>query len=186
VNKENLKQGGLRLLTRGEIALATAVFKNTIQYHTVWIHHDSYLPFNLQNKYVAMTPNGEMYFREWYRDDFSQSTDELEHMFIHEMSHSVIKTYLSQNGNFYIASALSFRWSMKIKIFFLVIISRALRGTGMGFGVSGMVFSIWFFLFSDAEYKYLWSLFSIIIFCIGYLIYRLAYSYIYDEWDKYH
>jgi len=87
VNKENLKQGGLRLLTRGEIALATAVFKNTIQYHTVWIHHDSYLPFNLQNKYVAMTPNGEMYFREWYRDDFSQSTDELEHMFIHEMSH---------------------------------------------------------------------------------------------------
>ncbi len=34
-----------------------------------------------------MTPNGEIYFRDQCRDDFSQSTDDLQHMFIHEMSH---------------------------------------------------------------------------------------------------
>lgn len=34
-----------------------------------------------------MTPNGEIYFRDLYFDDFSQTTDSLQHMFIHEMSH---------------------------------------------------------------------------------------------------
>ena len=87
MNKDKIKEGRTRLLTTGEIALAASVFKATIQYHTVWIHHKSYLPFNLQNKHTAMTPNGELYFRDEYRDDFSQSTDELQHMFIHEMSH---------------------------------------------------------------------------------------------------
>lgn len=87
MNKEDLKQGRLRLLTRGEIALATTVFKNTIQYHTVWVHHDSYLPFNLQNKNTAITPNGEMYFRDNYHDDFSAAMPTFQHLFIHEMSH---------------------------------------------------------------------------------------------------
>lgn len=34
-----------------------------------------------------MTPNGELYFRHAYHDDFSQSTDDFQHLFIHEMSH---------------------------------------------------------------------------------------------------
>ncbi|MFC0229140.1 type IV secretion protein Rhs [Serratia aquatilis] len=82
-----LKEGGVRLLTSGEIALAQSVFGSTIEYHTVWIHRDSYLPFNLQNTHTAMTPNGELYFRIWYRDDFSITTPLLQHLFIHEMSH---------------------------------------------------------------------------------------------------
>lgn len=82
-----IKEGGVRLLTAGEIKLAKSVFASTIEYPKVWIHRDSYLPFNLQNAHTAMTPNGEIYFRDEYRDDFSQSTDELQHMFIHEMSH---------------------------------------------------------------------------------------------------
>lgn len=36
-------------MTSGEIAPATSVLKSTIQYNTVWIHHGSYLPFNLQD-----------------------------------------------------------------------------------------------------------------------------------------
>ncbi|HDI3031690.1 TPA: type IV secretion protein Rhs [Cronobacter turicensis] len=82
-----IKYGGIRLLTMGEIKLAQSVFESTIDYSNVWIHWDSYLPFNLQNGNAAMTPNGEIYFRDHYRDDFSQSTDYMQHMFIHEMSH---------------------------------------------------------------------------------------------------
>lgn len=82
-----IKKGGLRLLTTGEIRLAQSVFAYTIDYSKVWIHRGSYLPFNLQNEDTAMTPNGEIYFRNQYRDDFSLETDDLQHMFIHEMGH---------------------------------------------------------------------------------------------------
>ncbi|CNK41331.1 Uncharacterised protein [Yersinia enterocolitica] len=87
-NKDTLKEGGIRLLTSGETELAKSVFGSTIQYQTVWIHLDSYLPFGLQNKDTAMAPNGEIYFRmPLYRSDFSQTTDDMKHLFIHEMSH---------------------------------------------------------------------------------------------------
>lgn len=82
-----IKEGGLRQLTTGEVKLAQTVFAYTIDYSKVWIHRGSYLPFNLQNNYTAMTPNGEIYFRYWYTDDFSQALDDPQHMFIHEMSH---------------------------------------------------------------------------------------------------
>ncbi|WP_072037780.1 type VI secretion protein [Enterobacter sp. Bisph1] len=80
-------EGETRLLTSGELRLAKSVFGNSINYHTVWIHHDSYLPFGLQNKEYAMSPNGEIYFRDWYRKDFSQEKIDLQHLFIHEMTH---------------------------------------------------------------------------------------------------
>lgn len=84
---DTLKEGGVRLLTLGEIELAKSVFKSTIDYSTVWIHKESYLPFNLQNANTVMTPNGEIYFRVHYRDDFSVELPYLKHLFIHEMSH---------------------------------------------------------------------------------------------------
>ena len=77
------KEGSLRLLTSGEITLAKSVYKSTIPYHKVWIHHDSYLPFGLQNKNTAMSPNGEIYFRHWYRDDYASALPFLQHLFIH-------------------------------------------------------------------------------------------------------
>lgn len=86
-DKGKIAEGGLRLLTTGEIQLAKSVFASTIEYSKVWIHKESYLPFNLQNEDTAMTPNGEIYFRNHYRDDFSQTTDDFQHLFIHEMSH---------------------------------------------------------------------------------------------------
>lgn len=86
--QNKLKKGGVRLLTTGEVALAKSVFASTIEYPKVWIHRDSYLPFNLQDADTAMTPNGELYFLNTYRDDFSQSTDSSQHLFIHEMSHA--------------------------------------------------------------------------------------------------
>jgi hypothetical protein len=85
------KEGSLRLMSKGEIVLASTVFRDKIDYHKVWIHKDSYLPFGLQNEAVAMTPNGEIYYRPArYRDDFSdiaQSKLADRHTFIHELSH---------------------------------------------------------------------------------------------------
>jgi len=74
----------------------------------------------------------------------------------------------------------------EIKIFLLIMISRIIRGARMGFGVSGIAFAIWFFLFSAAEYQYLWGGFAIAIFFTDYLMYRFAYSYVYDEWNDHH
>ncbi|WP_395304353.1 type IV secretion protein Rhs [Enterobacter sp. ECC-019] len=88
--KKNAKKqddDSVRKLTSGEIALARMVFGNRINYEKVKIHRGSYLPFGLQDEHTAMTPNGEIYFRYWYRDDFSTSLPFLRHLFIHEMSH---------------------------------------------------------------------------------------------------
>ncbi|MFK3662726.1 type IV secretion protein Rhs [Scandinavium sp. NPDC088450] len=88
--KKNDKQhddDSVRKLTTGEVALARTVFGNRIDYEEVKIHHGSYLPFSAQDANTAMTPNGEIYFINQYRDDFSQSLYSLQHMFIHEMSH---------------------------------------------------------------------------------------------------
>lgn len=82
-----LKESGLRLLTAGEIQLAQSVFASTINYSKIWIHKGSQRPFNLQNKDAVMAPNGELYFRNQYRDDFSQTTYDFQHLFIYEMSH---------------------------------------------------------------------------------------------------
>ncbi|MFR3779495.1 MAG: hypothetical protein ACLTW6_13635 [Enterobacter sp.] len=50
---------------------------------------ESYLPFNLQPVDVAMSPNGEMWFREdTYSPDFSlEKLLDKKHLFMHEMMH---------------------------------------------------------------------------------------------------
>jgi len=84
----SLQEGGARPLTIGEIALARSVFGDAIKYSEVKVHNKSYLPFNMQSTDVAMTPNGELYFREpHYRDDFSIEVPRYKHWFIHEMVH---------------------------------------------------------------------------------------------------
>lgn len=70
---------------------------------------------------------------------------------------------------------------MNIKVVFLAILSRLIRGAGMGLGVSGVVFTIWFFFLSSGESRYIWGMFSIAEFFAGYLIYRFACKYVYDE-----
>lgn len=57
------KEGTLRQLTIGEMSLVRSVFGDSINLSKVWIHCGSYLPFSLQDKYTAMTPHGELYFR---------------------------------------------------------------------------------------------------------------------------
>jgi len=82
------KEKSLRLLTLGEIKLGKTVFGSSIQWHKVWVHCDSYLPFGLKGKFVGMSPNGEIYFRkETYLKDFSLSSNSSQHFFMHEITH---------------------------------------------------------------------------------------------------
>lgn len=82
------KEGIKRHLTLGEINLVRTVFGNSINYGFVFVHCDSYLPFGLQNRYTAMAPNGELWFRkELYKPDFSGAYIDDQHTFIHEMAH---------------------------------------------------------------------------------------------------
>lgn len=50
------KDGGLRRLRLGEINLASSLYGYSIRYNQVWVHLESYLPFNLQNPVQAMSP----------------------------------------------------------------------------------------------------------------------------------
>lgn len=77
-----LKRRG-RSLTSGEINMARTIFKDSIDYAKVKVHHGSYIIG--QNKDTAMTPNGEMYFpAHTYEEDFSLGS---QGFFIHEMTH---------------------------------------------------------------------------------------------------
>lgn len=84
-----IKPGGIRLITMGEIALARPLYGNGLRYNQIWLHRESYLPLNLQPVDVAMSPNGEMWFREdTYSHDFSMEVDvQKKHRFMHEMMH---------------------------------------------------------------------------------------------------
>lgn len=92
VDWPSTEEGGLRRLRLGEINLASTLYGYSIHYHKVWIHRESYLPFNLQDPAQAMAPNGEMWFRaETYEHDFSATAEgkkpKAQHLFLHEMMH---------------------------------------------------------------------------------------------------
>ncbi|MGN8278202.1 DUF2345 domain-containing protein, partial [Pseudomonas sp. SMN5] len=85
-----LPKGKSRALTPGEIAMSRVIFKESINYSKVKIHHGGWwLFFGFQN--TAVTPNGEMYFPEstkFYRDDFSTTGDDRDKaLFMHELTH---------------------------------------------------------------------------------------------------
>ena len=85
----NLRHTPLRRgLTPGEIAMASLLFGDAIDYRRVHIYQRRYLPFGLQPKNCAMTPNGAMYFhRSRCLVDFSTGTEHARHWFMHEMVH---------------------------------------------------------------------------------------------------
>lgn len=107
------KEGTLRLLTPGEVRMARAVFGDAIEYHKVWVHHDSYFPFGLQPDNAGMAPNGELYFRAWYTHDFSQSDLPHRHIFIHEMCHVWQRSRgMNVRLNGLISSLVSYRYAL--------------------------------------------------------------------------
>ncbi|MCT4704895.1 type IV secretion protein Rhs [Enterobacteriaceae bacterium H11S18] len=90
VSWDKTRKGGLRRLRLGEINLASSLYQYSIFYNKVWVHYDSYLPLNLQPGSIGMAPNGEMWFRDRYEEDFSapkKDRVEQQHLFMHEMMH---------------------------------------------------------------------------------------------------
>ena len=83
-----INPGGVRLITMGEIALARSLYGYGLRYNQIWVHRESYLPFNLQPVDVAMSPNGEMWLME--------ADVQKKHRFMHEMMH----VWQAQHGMF--------------------------------------------------------------------------------------
>jgi hypothetical protein len=75
-----------RSLTAGEIAMASLLFRDAIDYGRVRIHARRYMPF--QPKNCCMTPNGSMYFhRSCFLPDYTRGDPPVIHWFMHEMAH---------------------------------------------------------------------------------------------------
>jgi hypothetical protein len=75
-----------RALAAGEVAMARRLFGDAIDYPVVRIFNRRYLPFGLQPKNCAMTPNGAMYFHSSRcLRDFSAGSEHARHWFMHEM-----------------------------------------------------------------------------------------------------
>ena len=81
-------KGHKRDLTPGEVEIARRVFGDSVDYSKVKVHNHGYwMFFGFQDKYTAVTPNGQMYYpAPIYRDDFSASAED-QALFIHEMVH---------------------------------------------------------------------------------------------------
>jgi hypothetical protein len=74
-----------RLLTAGEIAMASLLYGEAIDYARVRIYSRRYLPF--QPKNCAMAPNGHLYFHaSCCLVDFSSGSEHTRHWFMHEMA----------------------------------------------------------------------------------------------------
>ena len=68
--------------------MAAALFGDAIDYARVRIFKRRYLPFGLQPRNCAMTPNGAIYFdKSCCLVDFSHGSEHARHWFMHEMVH---------------------------------------------------------------------------------------------------
>jgi hypothetical protein len=77
-----------RLLSAGEIAMASLLFGDAIDYSRVRVHNRRYLPFGLQPRNCAMSPNGSIYFHHsCFLPDYSRGDPPARHWFMHEMVH---------------------------------------------------------------------------------------------------
>jgi hypothetical protein len=75
-----------RPLSAGEIALASLLFGEAIDYARVRIHNRRYMPFQPRN--CCMTPNGSMYFHHsCFLPDYARGDPPAIHWFMHEMVH---------------------------------------------------------------------------------------------------
>ncbi|WP_460836115.1 Rhs element Vgr protein [Massilia agri] len=73
-------------MTANEIAMASLLFGDAIDYRRVRIHGRRYMPF--QPKNCCMTPNGSMYFhRSCFLPDYTRGDPGAIHWFMHEMVH---------------------------------------------------------------------------------------------------
>ncbi len=92
--QEKMLRGPLRKLTAGEMALLGKIFKGSMEYDQVRIHHKKWSAFQADDR--AMSPDGETWYSpvdKDYSDDFSKenlddaTAAQRVATFIHEMTH---------------------------------------------------------------------------------------------------
>ncbi|TFW36206.1 Rhs element Vgr protein [Massilia horti] len=68
--------------------MTSLLFGGALDYSRVRIHNHCYLPFGLQPRNCAMTPNGSIYFHQsCFLPDYSRADIGAKHWFMHEMVH---------------------------------------------------------------------------------------------------
>ncbi|RJG19112.1 Rhs element Vgr protein [Massilia cavernae] len=68
--------------------MASALFGDALDYARVRVFRRRYLPFGMQPRNCAMSPNGSIYFhKSCCLSDFSRGDDHARHWFMHEMVH---------------------------------------------------------------------------------------------------
>lgn len=75
---------------------------------------------------------------------------------------------------------------MNVRRAFIVIISYASCAIAGTFAAFGMIFSAWFFFFSENENKFYLGGGSLLLIFIGYLIYQFAFPNIQGKWNDYY
>jgi hypothetical protein len=75
-----------RPLSEAEIAMASLLFRDAIEYQRVRIYNRRYMPFQPRN--CAITPNGNIYFHQsCFLPDYARGDPPAIHWFMHEMVH---------------------------------------------------------------------------------------------------
>ncbi|MCS0658045.1 Rhs element Vgr protein [Massilia terrae] len=68
--------------------MASLLFGDAIDYSRVRVHNRPYLPFGLQPRNCAMSPNGSIYFHHsCFLQDYARGDLPARHWFMHEMVH---------------------------------------------------------------------------------------------------
>ncbi|MBW5827612.1 hypothetical protein H0I68_21550 [Yersinia kristensenii] len=73
---------------------------------------------------------------------------------------------------------------MNLKKIALVTLSMAVRWLGLGLGSTGIGWGVWFFIFSDDNYRILWGLYCLLQSYIGFLVFRFGLNKITNEFDN--
>jgi len=100
--------GKFRYLTAGEIIYCRLIFGDAIEYSRVKVYNKKWMP--MQRSDVVMTPNGNIYYPDGFKEDFSVggASDADLQLFMHEMTH----VWQYQNGyNVKLNGILSFKKS---------------------------------------------------------------------------
>jgi len=75
---------------------------------------------------------------------------------------------------------------MKLTIIFSAIFFNLLSAFGGTLTILGMAFSCWFFFASENINRFYLGFGSLILVCVGYLIYRISFQKIHKKWSDHY
>lgn len=72
---------------------------------------------------------------------------------------------------------------MTLRKFIMIVISRLLRGIGIGISATGWCCAVWFLFVSSSEERIYFTGVGLVMILLGYVIYAIALRYIYSEYS---